>query len=136
VSKPEEPLPVGVAVHSTPTRISAIKLKSLEYESDHGLLKDCAGRFGWKNAGKPCPEPEWTPRVQAPVSHTMDSQVKVRLSLAENAAAVQSIRGAGPHGMTFPPQNLALPPAAPDIVLASDRRLGKKIQRLDFSVRW
>ena len=136
MARPEEPKPVGDAVRAAPTRISAIKLKSLEYESDHGLLKDCTGRSGWKNAGKLCPDPEWTPRGQAPVSHTMDSQVKLRLRLAPSAADVPSIRGAGPHGMAFPAHVLDSPREGENIDLASTRRLEKKIQRLDFSVRW
>lgn len=136
MGKPQEPKPVGVAVRVAPTRISAVKLKSLEFESDHGLLRDCAGRYGWKNAGKLCPDPEWTHRVQAPVSHTMGIRVNLRIRLAESAAEAPGIRGAGPRGMAFQAQNLALPREDPEIALASNRRLEKKIQRLDFSVRW
>jgi hypothetical protein len=137
VAKPEEPKPVGDAVRPGEAKAAAIQLESLEFESDHGLLKDCAGQFGWKNAGKPCPDPEWTPKVQVPVSHTMDQSVKLRLRLAEDAAAAaQAIRGAGPLGMAFLAQRLVLPLRMTEVDLASDRPLEKKIRRLGFSVRW
>jgi hypothetical protein len=136
VANPEEPEPVEDADPSTDAKTSAIRLESLDFESDHGLLKDCGERFGWKNAGTLCPHPEWTHGVHAPVSHTMDLQVKLRLRLAGDAATPPTISGAGPLGMAF----LALSPDFPRepswIHLASDRRLEKKVRKLGFSIHW
>jgi hypothetical protein len=136
VGEPKDLKLLGDAVISAPARISAVQVELLEFESDHGLLNDCAERSGWKNAGNPCNEQEWTPRIQVPVSHTMGSRVKVRLRLAENVAAVQAIHGAGPHGMTFQAPNVALQRESPEVELTSDRQLEKKIQRLEFPIRW
>jgi hypothetical protein len=136
VAEPEAPEPVEDAVRTTPARTSEIHLESLEFESAHGLLKDCAGHFGWKNAGSLCPAPEWTRRVHAPVSHTMDLPVKLRLRLAGDAAAAPTISGAGPLGMAFLASSPALPRGSSGIDLVSDRQLEKKIRRLGFSIRW
>jgi hypothetical protein len=60
----------------------------------------------------------------------------VRVRLAENIAAVQAIHGTGPLGMTFRAPTLALPPGSPEIAFTSDRQLERKIQKLEFPIRW
>jgi len=131
VANPEAPEPVGDEVRPAEAKPAAIQLKSLELESDHGLMKDCAEKFGWKNVGDPCPEPEWTPKLQVPVSHTMDQNVEIRLHLAKSAAAATpAIRGDGPLGMAFPAQTQASPRRVSRVDLASDRRLEKKSRDL------
>ena len=136
MGEPKDLSLLGDAVISAPARVSAVQVESLEFESDHGFLKDCTGRSGWQNAGNPCRDPEWTPRVHVPVSHTMGGRVKVRLRLAENVAAVQAIHGAGPLGMTFQAPSVNLQPGSPEIELTSDSQLEKKIQKLEFPIRW
>jgi hypothetical protein len=136
VGEPEEPKPVGDTVHPGQVKPSVIQVKSLELTSDHGLLKDCAGKFGWKNAGNLCPHPEWTPEAQVPVSHTMDIPVQLRLRLAVDGAAAPTIRGVGPLGMAFLARGPALPHGTSEMDFTSDRPLEKKIRKLVFPIRW
>jgi hypothetical protein len=111
-------------------------MESLELKSDHRLMKDCEEQFGWKNAGTSCPRREWTPKVQIPVSHTMDEKVALRLRFAPGAPVTAAIRGEGPSEMAFLARRKALPPGATWLDLDSDRALERKIQKLDFTVRW
>ncbi|MGK4006989.1 hypothetical protein WMF31_30485 [Sorangium sp. So ce1036] len=126
--RPEE------AAEEAPT----IALRSIEFRSDHGLLKDCKGQSRWKNAGDPCPVPEWTPEASAPVSISMGRNVVIRLGLESRgdarAAAPREIRAAGPMGLSFASRNLVAGGGPLD--LSSARKLERKIQKIDLTLTW
>lgn len=59
-------------------------LKSLTFNSDHGVMKD--NTKDWANSGTIYPEPEWTVNakgrmVSHPISHTKDSSITATLGL-------------------------------------------------------
>ncbi len=117
-----------------------IALRSIEFRSDHGLMKGCKGESGWKNAGDPCPQPEWTPQGGSPLSVTMGQKLVIRLNAAvsggESGAAPSRIRGAGPAGITFESGGLAPAAFGAPIELASTQRIERRIQKLDLTVTW
>jgi hypothetical protein len=115
-----------------------ILLVRLKCVSDHGVLKGCEGKTKWRNTGKPCPEPEWSAGAEIPVSHTMDQNVRVVLTLTVPAGGIPqtgSIHGKGPGRMTFKGPS-TLPPDSSSIELVSRQKLGKKIRKLRFELKW
>ena len=76
--------------------------------------------------------PEWTPEVHAPVSHTMDTRVRLDLAVrAEGEGTALEIRGAGPEGLTFARARVS--PGAP--VATPARSLAQMLVATEFSHR-
>jgi hypothetical protein len=130
---------VGDASHCPPcSPIASIKIVSLKFLSDHGLLKDY--NTDWNDGGSPFPKPEWTTANQYPVSHTMDKPVEVEVEIEidpPNACAeTGTLHGDGPGGMVFEKSGVSFSPGKSKITVTSDRNLEKKIQELNFSVNW
>jgi hypothetical protein len=123
-----------------PDSAATIHLSSLQFESDHGLLKDCELRAGWTDSGAPCPEPEWTPQSKAPVSHSMNEKVHLSLMLRgapEGAEPViGTLRGAGPLGMTFRRRDLSIGPEPMAVGFISNKAIERRIQKLKFTIQW
>ncbi|WP_437591422.1 hypothetical protein [Sorangium sp. So ce1000] len=121
-----------------PDAAHSIALHSIEFRSDHGLLKDCKEEYGWKNEGPLCPRPEWTPRGAVPLSISMGRQIVVRLGLspgdASSAAAAQ-IRAVGPGGIVLEGQG-GYAAVAAQFDLFSTRRLVRRIQKFDLDLSW
>ncbi|AUX40214.1 hypothetical protein SOCE26_016130 [Sorangium cellulosum] len=122
----------------TPAEAPSVALHSIEFRSDHGLLKDCKGEHGWRNAGSPCPQPEWTPKGAAPISVSMRKRLVIRLKLEARGggptALTGAIRGVGPAGITFESRSLA--PGAAPLELSSARRLRRRIRKLQLALNW
>ncbi|WP_437735521.1 hypothetical protein [Sorangium sp. So ce1335] len=122
---------------AAPDAARSVALKSIEFRSDHGLLKDCKGESGWKNAGDPCPQPEWTPRHAAPLSISMGRHLVIRIGLESTngaGAAPTSIRAAGPAGLSFESRSLAAGGGPLD--LASSRTIARRIQKFHLDLSW
>jgi hypothetical protein len=118
--------------------ITAIKLVSVTFKSDHALLKDHDA--DWADGGKRFPKPEWTPASQHPVRHTMDTivQLEVEIEVTPSNACPETgtLQGTGPGGMVFKKTGVSFGPGKSKIALQSDKKLEKKIQELDFSINW
>ncbi|WP_437578758.1 hypothetical protein [Sorangium sp. So ce887] len=123
-----------------PDAAQSIALKSIEFVSDHGLLKGCTGETGWRNAGDPCPRPEWTPERAVPLSISMGRSVVIRLGLSSSGgapgAAPVEIRGVGPAGLTFESPGAAAASSAAPLELSSARKIGRRIQKFDLNLSW
>lgn len=72
---------------------ASITLKSIQFTSDHGLMKD--NRASWDDAGAPVPKPEWTSALpdgkSAPISHTKNKAVSVNLTFDVAPPTVTSV---------------------------------------------
>ena len=113
-----------------------ILLEAVTFRSGHGLLKACGEDVGWRNEGKPCAAPEWTPAHHVQVSHTQGEQVELTLALADpGAEGPIEIRGEGPQGLRFEGEE-AHPAARVAIDLGSAAPLERKVARLAFDVTW
>ncbi|WP_437962534.1 hypothetical protein WME76_45670 (plasmid) [Sorangium sp. So ce119] len=123
---------------AAPDAAQSIALHSIEFRSDHGLLKDCKGESGWRNAGDPCPQPEWTSNAAAPLSISMGRSVVIRVGLESrgdaSSAGPTSIRAVGPAGLTFESRSLA--PGGGPLDLASSRTLARRIQKFTLNLSW
>ncbi|WP_437969251.1 hypothetical protein WMF04_08120 [Sorangium sp. So ce260] len=121
-----------------PDAARSIALNSIEFVSDHGLLKGCSGESGWKNAGDPCPRPEWTQERAVPLSISMGRSVVIRLGLSSSggapAAAPVEIRGVGPAGITFESRGAAAAPGP--LELSSARKIERRIQKFNLNLSW
>jgi hypothetical protein len=118
-------------------RLTKIEIVSVTFTSDHGLLKDHTG--SWSDGGSVYAEPEWTSAAQNPLSHTMDRKVKLVVKLrAEPAGESETgkLRGEGPDGLVFEKDNVSFGGDNIVVNLESDRPLAKKVQELDFKIRW
>jgi hypothetical protein len=118
--------------------ITAIKIVSVEFLSDHKSLKNYD--VDWKDGGSRYPKPEWTPANQYPISHTMDKPVEIEVTIAvepsDACPETGTLRGEGPNGMVFEKTGVKFSPGQIKLKLTSDRKLDKKIQELSFSVNW
>jgi hypothetical protein len=118
--------------------ITAIKLLSVEFVSDHKLLKDY--NADWEDGGARFPKPEWTPGAQHPISHTMDKEVEVKVTIevepSDACPETGTLRGEAPGGLVFEKTGVSFKPGKQTIQIKSDKKLEKKIQELDFSVDW
>ncbi|WP_437280274.1 hypothetical protein WME90_06865 [Sorangium sp. So ce375] len=115
-----------------------IALHSIEFRSDHGLMKDCKGENGWRNAGPVCPAPEWTQRGAVPLSISMGRNIVVRLGLSPGdaaSAAAAEIRAVGPEGIVLESRRSRAAISAPHD-LFSTRRLERRIQKLNLALSW
>ncbi|WP_437336673.1 hypothetical protein [Sorangium sp. So ce394] len=120
-----------------PDAARSIALDSIEFVSDHGLLKGCEGGTGWRNAGEPCPQPEWTPERSVPVSISMGRSVVIRLGLSSSGgapAAPVAIRGVGPAGITF--ESGGTTAFGAPVELTSSRKIERRIQKLNLNLSW
>lgn len=126
------------AVVAEPCKIRTIQIVSVEYLSDHKLLKDYD--TDWADGGSRYPKPEWTDKVQHPVSHTMDQQVKLKVTLEVGppgcAPETGSLKGVGPGGLTFELKNVTFKPGQIVLEMTSDKKLEKKVQELEFAIDW
>lgn len=117
-----------------------ISLRSIQFVSDHALLKDCGGEHGWRNAGARCPEPEWTPSASQPLSITMGRDLIIRLQITVDGgpreAASAVLRGVGPAGIAFVRHGLARGPSVAQIELASERKIERRVQKLPLTLTW
>jgi hypothetical protein len=133
-----EPTTVDPRAGTVPAPV--VKLRSLEFKSDHQLLKGCKEETGWKNEGAPCPSPEWTPGAAYPVSITMDRPILVRLTVepprSELRAAAPAVQGAAPAGLGSLQPLPGLRPDGGSFEMASSGKIEQKIQKLDLTVRW
>jgi hypothetical protein len=118
--------------------ISSIKIISIKFKSDHGVLKNYDA--DWDDGGVLYSELEWTPSNQYPVSHTMDSniEIEVTIQVEPNNACPEtgSLVGEGPGGMKFEKSNFKFTPGKHTFSLTSTQKLEKKVQELNFSIQW
>lgn len=132
--------PTTEELHADAASAPAVKLQSLDFTSNHHLLKGCKEDIGWRNAGAPCPAPEWTPNAASPVSLTMDQPLAVRLSVnvtgGDPRALPVTIHGLAPAGLGVVRPNLGTGSGASSFVGASSGKLEKKIQKLDLTIQW
>jgi hypothetical protein len=140
-----EPTAPVARAGDTPAPAQATRLESLEFKSDHGLLKDCKGEHGWKNAGEPCPAPHWTPESTRPISMTMDTTVRARLDLEPKAAepavvsaraAAATIHGRGPGGLVLESRGVTLAAGPTSVEVASTQPIERRVQKLGLDIEW
>lgn len=118
--------------------IASINIISVEYLSDHKLLKKYDA--DWKDGGSRYPKPEWTPGAQHPISHTMDKpmEITVKFEVVPPDACPETgdLLGEGPDGLIFKKPAYNFTPGIHTVSLKSDRNLAKKVQALDFRIQW
>jgi hypothetical protein len=118
--------------------ITSIAIVSIEFVSDHKLLKDYT--TNWDDGGARFPKPEWTAANQYPVSHTMDKNVKIKLTIEvsppDACPETVAIHGEGPGKLIFEKKGYTFKPGKDTISLTSDLKLEKKIQELAFTINW
>jgi len=142
MTRPDSPLgstPGGCGKQPCPCKpISAIKIVSITFKTDHALLK--THDANWNDGGARFPKPEWTSASQHPVSHTMDKEVKIEVEIevtpADACPETGTLQGTGPNGMVFKKTGVSFAPGKKKIELNSDKKLEKKIQELDFKIDW
>lgn|ERR1039457_2856821 len=119
-------------------KITAINIVSVEFVSDHNLLKNY--NTDWKSGGVRFPKPEWTPAAQFPVSHSMDKQVEIKLTIevlpANACPETGKIRGEAPDGLVFEEASHTFSPGKQTISLKSAQKLPKKVNVMDFRIAW
>src|SRR6267154_1162732 len=106
---PPSPLPGPTPVPPTPTPTPAmttprVGLKSINFRSEHGVLKD--NRDNWSSSGKVFPKPHWrasNPGAKsAPISHDKAKNIQVELTVDVSPASASGVpftlRGQGPYG--------------------------------------
>lgn len=119
--------------------ISSISIVSLAFNSDHNLLKDYP--TDWKDGGSRFAKPEWTPGQQHPITHSLDERVTVELELEvsppDACPETGTLRGEGPGGLVFEKSGLTFKGGRMKVpAITSERKLGKKVEKLDFRVGW
>ncbi|HXD33127.1 MAG TPA: hypothetical protein VN643_18540 [Pyrinomonadaceae bacterium] len=118
--------------------ISAIKLVSLTFKSDHALLKKY--QTDWKDGGLRFAKPEWTPVRHHPVSHTMNKLVsivvEIEVSTSNACPETGVLVGKGPNGMKFEKAGVTFTPGRFKVKLTSNKKLAKKIHALDLKLAW
>jgi hypothetical protein len=118
--------------------ITSITIVSIEFVSDHALLKDYT--TDWADGGARFPKPEWTAANQYPVSHTMDKNVEIKLTIEvappDACPETGTIHGEGPGSLIFEKKGYTFKPGKDTISLTSDSKLEKKIQELAFTINW
>lgn len=144
-SKPGDAAPGNCARQPCPLQcqpISDIKVVSVTFTTDHDLLKNDAAN--WKNEGVRYPKPEWTladaGSVGAPITHTMDRQVGVRVVVEvqpPNACPESgTFEGHGPEGLVFSPVAAAWKPGQITFTLTSSSKLPRSVKRLRLDLQW
>lgn len=117
--------------------IKRVELTGLTYVSDHGVLRDYEA--DWGVGGSVFAEPEWTPSKQSPISHSMDTKVKVRLELkvepADAAPTTFELRGDGPGGLDFT-KTVELRGGTVTLELESTEALPRQVRALELGVTW
>jgi len=111
-----------------------LALRAIDFTSSHQLLKACAEDVGWKNAGRLCATPDWTPDRRQPISLTMGERLVVVLTLAAPAGApLVNLRGQGPGALRFAGD--AVRPAG-SVQLVSSVAVPRRIARLSLGIDW
>lgn len=116
-----------------------IDILEIGFASSHGLLKGCGdGEGSWKNAGSPCPAPEWTPSRRVPISHTMGERldISIRLLPREGAPAVVDVVGECGGAARFLQSGVRLGPGGVEVRVSSSRALPRRIAKVDLEVLW
>jgi hypothetical protein len=135
-----DPIPRSPRRTRAPARRLSIALRSIQFISDHALLKGCKGESGWRNEGARCTEPEWTPSSAEPLSITMGRDLIIRLEIEVDGgpreAAEAELRGVGPSGIAFVRRGLARGPSTARIELASEAKIERKVQKLPLTLTW
>lgn len=118
--------------------IAAIRILSLEFRSDDGLLTDYDK--DWNNGGTPFPKPQWTPARSSPVSHSMGVPVEVVLTFEvsppDACPETGDILGIGPGMIRFEKVAVVFAGGTRSVTLKSAEKLDQKIQEMDFAVGW
>lgn len=115
-----------------------LKLVSLEYLSDHDLLKDHTA--DWTDSGTPFVPPDWTPGSSNPVSHSMDKTVKVKVIVrAEPDGQTESGRLVGKLGSEpfFASNATTFSPGQDHtLVMETSRKVIKKVRKQSIRIKW
>jgi hypothetical protein len=126
-------------VKPCPKRLQWIKLISLRFWSDYGLIKNEEEK--WTNTGVRYPVPEWIDGrdIRSPIVHNIDKKVKLDLTFEAGppgACAEQgTIAGTGPEGIQFNGQ-ATFKPGKLKVTLTSDTKTPKRVDELDLSIDW
>ncbi|HEY5912264.1 MAG TPA: DUF4157 domain-containing protein [Verrucomicrobiae bacterium] len=131
-SPPTPPGPTPTPPTPGPTA-AMVKLKSLRFTSDHGVLKN--NRDDWGDSGSRFSEPEWevktADRGSAPISHTKGQTVLVRvvLDVSSDAGAPTPfvLRGEGPEAFLSFDASGVLSSGEQEVVLNSRKPLPDEI---------
>lgn len=120
--------------------ISGVEVISVDYLSDHDLLKDEKAK--WTDSGVSYPKPEWLKgrAQQSPVSHTMEKPVKLKVTLKvkpDNACPeTGDLECTGPNGLNFKLTGITYKPGENKFDIQSSGNLLKKVQKLNFNLNW
>lgn len=126
-------------VEPCPKRLEWIRLVSLEYKTDHRLIKD--EESDWTNTGNLYPTPHWKEGMDEahPITHNMDEKVELKLvfEAGPDGACAESgdILGIGPDGIQFKsPATFA--PGTLSLRLKSDRKLPREVTDYYLFIDW
>ncbi len=113
-------------------------LKAITFTSDHGLMRDNNSDFS--SSGSVFSEPEWVPVSRNyPISHTMDSNVKVKLEFeilpVNLPSTIFNIIGTGTLGLNFN-ENVNLSGGSNFISITASERTERKIQKIMENISW
>jgi len=118
--------------------ITTIELISIEFQSDHKLLKKYDA--DWNDGGARYPKPEWTTSAQHPVSHSMKKKIKLRVKVKVSPAGTcpetGDLEGTGPGGLVFKKAGVKFSSGEQTVELESDKQLKDQVQVLDFEIKW
>ncbi|MFN7935041.1 MAG: hypothetical protein U0R19_17055 [Bryobacteraceae bacterium] len=126
-------------VQPCPKRLEWIRLITLEYTSDHRLIKDEESL--WTNTGDLYPLPHWEEGLDEayPITHNMDEKVELALTFeaGPDGACAESgeIAGTGPDGIQFT-ANATFAPGLITVPLKSSRKLPRKVTAYYLTTDW
>ncbi|MFV1984100.1 MAG: hypothetical protein ACC657_11220 [Thiohalomonadales bacterium] len=129
-----------------------IKLISIEYTSDHNLLKDNGDgeindnnkRIKWDKKGKDIPKPQWTSKKSYPISHSMDEYVELTIKLNVSTPNGRTIiadligksKARSGNGIFFKKNNYSFSPGTHIIKLKSNKKLERKVRIWEAFIEW
>ena len=109
-----------------------VGLREIRFPSGHGVLKACEGDVGWRNGGRACRPPEWTPDRQLPISHTMGERVRLSVGVSGDAAEGVELGASGPLDFV----RAEVPLGGGKVEMVSSRPLPRRIAKIDLGLSW
>jgi hypothetical protein len=127
-----EPNPRQASIQAT--------LLSLQFTSDHGLLRAADSPGDWGDASQPCPKPEWTGPGPAicPISQTQGTPLTVEVTLAVSPPGTPfELAGTGSDPFsTFRAKRLVATGAAQTVALTAQAPLPPEVAVHPTTIQW
>ncbi len=131
--------PAKCAVQECPcVKMKKLKVMSLEFANDHGMLHDYKADF--RPSGKKYRKPEWDGTNSKPVSYSMDDYIEVWLTFmvepADACPETGGIKGSGPQGIFFELTNYTFVPGVNRVFMIARKALARVVQIFNLEVIW